>query len=87
MSRAFHSVVTRKGQITIPAEIRRSLGIEIGDQVVLVLEGEQVCLARTDSVVARTAGMLKTTKPPLAAEALREAAERAIADAVSEQGE
>jgi antitoxin PrlF len=87
MSKKFSSVVTRKGQITIPAEIRRSLGLEIGDQVVLVLEGEQVCLARTDSVVARTAGMLNSARPPLAAEALREVTERAIAESVVERGE
>jgi AbrB family looped-hinge helix DNA binding protein len=87
MSKKFSSVVTRKGQITIPAEVRHSLRLEVGDQVALVLEGEQVCLTRTGSVVARTAGLLKSARPPLSAEALRETAERAIADAVSERGE
>lgn len=39
------------------------------------------------SVVARTAGIFKTDQPPLTAEELREAGERAIAEDVSERME
>lgn len=36
--------LTDKYQITIPAEVRRRLGLKAGDQVFLVLEGERVVL-------------------------------------------
>jgi antitoxin PrlF len=74
------SVVTRKGQVTVPAEIRRELGLKEGDRVVFILDEGDVRLARTDSVVRRTAGALKSDEPPLTAEQLRESAERAMAE-------
>jgi len=78
----YTTVVTRKGQITIPVEIRRSLGISEGDRVAIVLDGDEVRLAPSAGVVARTAGMLKAAESPLSAEELRQAAERAIAEEV-----
>lgn len=79
----YTTLVTRKGQITIPVEIRRSLGIGEGDRVALVLDGDEVRLAPSAGVVARTAGILKTGAPPLSAEVLRETAERAVAEEVA----
>jgi AbrB family looped-hinge helix DNA binding protein len=82
------TVVTRKGQITIPAEIRRALDLKEGDKVVVALEGDEVRLRAAGSVIARTAGLLKTRKPPLTAEDLRAAGEQAIAeDAVERLGD
>ncbi|MGH2537466.1 MAG: AbrB/MazE/SpoVT family DNA-binding domain-containing protein [Candidatus Promineifilaceae bacterium] len=81
------SLVTRKGQITIPAEIRRALDLQEGDTVALVMEGEQVRLWPTEGVVARTAGLLKGGGPVLTAEEEREAVEQAIAEDVAERGE
>ena len=86
MSKEFSTVVTRKGQITIPAEVRQTLGLAEGDRVAIVLEDNlQVSLTRTESVVARTSGMLKSERAPLSAEELRQVAEGAIADEASER--
>jgi antitoxin PrlF len=38
------TVVTRKGQVTIPAAIRRSLGIKQGDTIAVAIEGDAVKL-------------------------------------------
>ena len=76
------SVVTRKGQITIPAEIRRALNIKEGDKVAFVMEAGEVKLSRTGSIVAATAGALKSDMPALSAEEERRAAEQAIAEDV-----
>ena len=81
------SVVTRKGQITIPAEFRRALGLKVGDKVALSLEAGEVRIARSESVVARTAGIFKTDEPPKNAEELRVIAEEAIAQDVMERME
>jgi AbrB family looped-hinge helix DNA binding protein len=73
------SVVTRKGQITIPAEIRRRLGIKQGDKVALRLEDDQVHLSRVENVVDRTAGSLKPRHSVATAEGLCRIAEETIA--------
>ncbi len=79
------SVVTRKGQITIPAEFRKALGLKEGDKVALSLEEGEVRLSPRESVVERTAGIFKTGEPPKAAEELRVLAEEAIAADVMER--
>jgi AbrB family looped-hinge helix DNA binding protein len=84
-TRELVSRVTRKGQVTIPVEIRRLLGVEPRDKVAFVVEDNQVRIARSGSVVARTAGALKGDRPAPSAEELREAAERAIAADVVER--
>jgi AbrB family looped-hinge helix DNA binding protein len=86
MSTEYLTVVTRKGQITIPAPIRRALGLAEGDRVALVIKEDQhVYIARPTGVVARTAGMLKGAGPALSAEEMRQAGEDAIAEAADER--
>ena len=82
MQEQHRSVVTRKGQITIPAEIRRALNIKEGDKVTFTVEQGEVKLSRTGSVVAATAGALKSDMPALSPEEERRAAEQAIAEDV-----
>jgi AbrB family looped-hinge helix DNA binding protein len=76
------TVVTRKGQVTIPAEIRRALALKEGDTVVWSLEVDQVRLQRSRGVVARTAGILKSKETPRTTKEERAATERIIADEV-----
>ena len=79
------TVVTRKGQVTVPVEIRRELGIKVGDKVTFVLEDGEARLRPTGSVVERTAGAFKGHGPVLTAEQMRDAAEQAIAEDVVER--
>jgi antitoxin PrlF len=79
------ATVTIKGQVTVPAEVRRRLGIRPRDKLAFVLDGDVVRLVRRGSVVARTAGALKGSTPTMSAEEMREAAEAAIADEVIER--
>ena len=79
------SVITRKGQVTIPVEIRRALALKEGDKIAFEVEDDRIRIARRGSVVERTAGALKSDGPMLSAEEEREAAERAIADDVIER--
>jgi AbrB family looped-hinge helix DNA binding protein len=76
------SVVTRKGQITIPAEIRRALNIKEGDKVAITLQENEVKVSRTGSVVEKTAGALKSAMLPLSPQEERQRAEQAIAEDV-----
>ncbi len=79
------TIVTRKGQVTIPADIRRALGIKEGDKVAFVLEDDQVKLTRKGSVVEQTAGALKSDIPALSLREERDTAEQAIAEEALER--
>ncbi|MCL5256340.1 MAG: type II toxin-antitoxin system PrlF family antitoxin [Chloroflexi bacterium] len=81
------TVMTRKGQVTVPAEIREAMGLREGDKVAFIMEKGQVKLVKRGSVVNRTAGVLRTGKPAKSAERLREEAEKEIAGEVVERSE
>lgn len=79
------SVVTRKGQITLPVDFRRALKLKEGDKVAVSLEGGRMSVSPYGSVTSRTAGLLRGDGPVLSAEELRRAAELAIAEAAIER--
>jgi AbrB family looped-hinge helix DNA binding protein len=77
--------VTRKGQVTIPVEIRRSLGLTEGEGMTVEQQGDKVLLRRTTSVAERTAGIAAEYRrpTPLTPEHERAAFEQAVADEVA----
>jgi AbrB family looped-hinge helix DNA binding protein len=79
-----YTVVTRKGQITLPIELRRALGLKQGDRVAVSLDADGLRLRRAESVVDATAGMFKTDRPARSAMELREAFEIGVAEEVME---
>jgi bifunctional DNA-binding transcriptional regulator/antitoxin component of YhaV-PrlF toxin-antitoxin module len=79
------SALSSKGQVTLPAEIQRILGVTPRGKIACVIDAGQVWITAVESTVARTAGALKSQQPPETAEQLREAAERAIAADVVER--
>ena len=88
MKRRYRSKITRKGQITIAAQARRDVGLNIGDPVDVVVEdGRIVGVERSESWAKRTAGILKGPGPVLSTRELKNAAEQAIADDVMERYE
>jgi AbrB family looped-hinge helix DNA binding protein len=79
------TVLTRKGQITIPVEYRRVLNLQEGDKLAVSLVNGRMEVVPGGSVAAETAGMFGGTGPVLSAEELRAAAEQAIADSAVER--
>jgi len=77
--------VTSKGQVTIPLEVRRILGVAVRDKVAFVVEGDQVRLTRRGSIVEHTAGTLRGEEAPLTAEELRRVGEDALAEETVER--
>lgn len=78
---------TSKGQVTIPIGVRRALGIEPGDSVMIRLDGcGRAIIEPQKGWAERTAGMFKAyaPNPPLSAEELREAYEIGVAEEVME---
>jgi AbrB family looped-hinge helix DNA binding protein len=80
------SRLTSKGQVTIPIEIRRLLGVAPHDRVAFLVEADQVRIAPATSVVARTAGMLKSDLSALSPQEEKAAAEEAMAKEAAEPG-
>ena len=66
------AVVTSKGQITIPVEVRQELGLRAGDRVVFTTmpDGTTVMRAKTRSL-QDLVGMLKTKRRKVPVKALR----------------
>lgn len=60
------SVVTRKGQITLPARIRQALGIKRGDKVAFALqeESESISVRPVRSVADLTFGAVPARRRP-----------------------
>ncbi|MFN8482427.1 MAG: AbrB/MazE/SpoVT family DNA-binding domain-containing protein [Anaerolineae bacterium] len=56
--------LTEKGQVTVPAAVRRRLGIKPRDKVVFRIVGERVELAPSPLSLANTFGAVKPRKQP-----------------------
>jgi AbrB family looped-hinge helix DNA binding protein len=70
-----YTIVTRKGQITVPAEIRKALGLKIGDKVAVSLDdggAPEAKLRPVRSVADATFGSITPRKRPEDFEELRQ---------------
>jgi AbrB family looped-hinge helix DNA binding protein len=78
------TTVTRKGQVTVPVDIRRALGLRQGDRIAVEQNGDVVVMRRSESVAEGTAGILAAYRrqPAPSAEDERDAFERAVAEEV-----
>ena len=83
------TVVTRKGQITVPAEIRKALGLKEGDRVALSLaeSGQPLATLRpARSVAEMTFGSVPARKRPEDFKELRQIFEEGVAEEVLDEG-
>lgn len=82
--RQYVATVTSKGQLTLPVEIRRRLGIEAGDKVTIVLDDERGArLRRIEHTVDSVRGLIPTP-PWMAGRDLDEMIEEATLDHADE---
>lgn len=77
--------LTRKGQVTIPAEIRARLGLKPRDAVLFTLEDGVVILKPAGSKVARHYGLVTPPPRPVDVRAEREAFEQGVAEEVRKE--
>jgi antitoxin PrlF len=53
------STLTTKGQVTIPADVRRRLGLHPGDLVAFIVDGDEVRLVRREKRIEAAFGICK----------------------------
>ncbi len=74
------SSITSKGQVTIPVAVRRHIGVSTRDKIAFIIDDNQVRMAPAGrSVVARTAGMLRSDQPARSPREENEGFEEAMA--------
>jgi antitoxin PrlF len=68
------TTVTTKGQITIPRDIRQSLGLSQGDKVLFILEGDRAVLMPLPKgrQLSDLRGSLPATRPYSSHDAVRQ---------------
>ena len=74
------SSVTSKGQVTIPAHIRKFLGVRPHDKVTFLIRNGRVEVLPGQSIAAATAGMMKSDVLPMTPREENEIFERAMAE-------
>ena len=82
----FETTITSKGQVTIPQEIRRLIGLHPKDKVRFEVDGEVVKIMRTSSKLLAGYGAVTPRSKPEDFQAAREEFEKGVArDVISEQ--
>ncbi len=80
------TTLTRKGQVTIPVEIRSRLGLKPRDKVVFELEGDVAKLRRAPSKVLKWYGSVTPRQTPEDFRKVRDEFEEAVAEEVDREG-
>ncbi len=83
----FTSSVSPKGQITIPIEVRRQLGVKPKDQVILRVEGETIRVTPAGSRLAASFMAIPALKDPRSLKEMAEVAREEHAETVVELSE
>jgi len=80
------STVTRKGQVTIPKEIRDRLGVREGEKVIFVLRGDEVVLKVIRGTILDLRGSVRTHAQPEDFEAIRKSVKQAVSKRIAGSG-
>jgi AbrB family looped-hinge helix DNA binding protein len=74
------TTVTQKGQVTIPLEVRRMMGLEPHDRVRFEVEGDTVRITKAPSSVLKWYQSVQAPDGPKEVWELREEFERGVAE-------
>ncbi len=80
------SILTRKGQITIPKAIRDRLGVKEGEKVLFVMRGEEVVLKVVKGTILDLRGSIRPSVRPEDFEKIRRSVKQAITTKVARHG-
>lgn len=80
------STITRKGQVTIPKEIRDQLGMKEGERVVFALRGGEVFLKVLKGTILDLKGSVRPSARPEDFNRIRQNVKKAVARRVRQHG-
>lgn len=80
------STMTRKGQVTIPKEIRDKLGLTEGDRVFFVPRGDEIVLKVLRGNILDLRGSVRPKKRPEDFDRVRESTKRKVATKLAKDG-
>lgn len=82
------SILTQKGQTTIPKEIRDHLHLQSKDKIIYVRDGQRVYLQTVRGNILDTAGVFKKPfRHPINFKTLREKTKKQVAEAIARKGQ
>jgi antitoxin PrlF len=77
------SVITRKGQITIPKVIREHLKAKEGEKVAFILRGDEVVLKVLHGTILDLKGTVKASQRPEDFARIRDSVKKAVSSRVA----
>jgi len=80
------SVMTRKGQVTIPKEVRDRLGLKRGTKVLFFLRGEELVLKPLRGTILDLKASVRASSRPEDFERVRRAVRRSVASRIRSDG-
>jgi len=81
------SVLTQKGQTTIPKAIRKLLGLKPNDKILYLIEGKKVVLRPLKGNILELKGSINVKKKPVDFKRLREETKKKVARKIIEEME
>ena len=78
------SVLTKKGQTTIPKNIRKTLGLKPNDRILYVVEGEKVVLRPLKGTILDLKGTVTAKEKPIDFQKLRDKTLKKVAKKIIE---
>lgn len=84
--KGLETTVTQKGQVTIPAEVRKRLGLKPHDKVRFEMKGDTVTMLPAPSKVLKWYGAIAPKERPGDFHRIREAYEKEVAEDVDAEG-
>jgi len=82
----FETSVTEKGQVTIPQEIRRIMGLQPRDKVRFEVDGDVIKISRASSKLLQWFGSVTPGNKPEDFQKIREEFEKGVAEEVASEG-
>jgi antitoxin PrlF len=79
------STLTRKGQTTIPKDVRKFLGLEPEDKILYLIEGEKVILKPLKGNILELRGSVPAKKESIDFNKLRQETKRKVARNIAEE--
>jgi AbrB family looped-hinge helix DNA binding protein len=80
------TTITQKGQVTIPVEVRATLGLKPKDKVIFEVTGDVATIRRAPSKILRWYGSVTPRQRPEDFQKLREEFEQGVAEEVDQEG-